>query len=130
MEFTIEITKEVIDKSLMCGADNYDINISENCAFAVAYNELIPNVSVGPFYVYFGCKDLKNTIGYSKLTPEQKSFITRFDLLGDTPKERYRLVGRKFEVEIPDEVIDYWHGDHVKVAQKLVNSNILKPVNS
>lgn len=126
MKFKITITKEVIDKSLMCGVDA-NILVHTNCAFAVAYNQLIPNTEVTHSYAWFDDED-GNNIGESKLMGDQIEFIQTFDCFSDDPTQRYTLVGQTFDVEIPDEVIEYWHGDAVTAAQKLIDNPIMQTV--
>jgi len=129
MKFQITITKEVIDKSLKCGAVDSEAPITTNCGFAVAYNELIPNISVTARAVTF------RKIGYYgeiiatvDLTKEQRIFIAKFDSFSLTPKERYTLVGQKFDVEVPDEVIEYWFKDSVEVVQKIIDNTIIQVI--
>lgn len=130
MEFIIIITKEVIDKSLRCGTSPEDVMVTKNCAFALAYRELIPHTFVGNSIVEF-YKDepsiISSPFGSKILTKPQVDFIREFDFLRVKPLERYQFVGRTFEVEIPDEVIEYHYGDAVKAVQKLIDNPVLKP---
>lgn len=134
MKFKITITKEVIDKSLMCGTQKEQSKrITTNCAFAVAYNELIPRTNVFHDSVCFddingiAIRKLDGVI-FHRLSFEQKDFIYKFDLMDGEPHQRYTLVGQTFDVEIPDEVIEYWHGDAVTAAQKLIDNPIMQTV--
>lgn len=128
MKFKIRITKEVIDKSLKCNTNNIDF--PQNCAFAVAFNELIPGATVTQSYTNF--YDVNNKrIGvwnYGQEREDIESFINTFDDMQKNPQERYSLVGQEFEIEIPQKVIDYWYSDIVEVIQKIINSEILQLV--
>lgn len=127
MKFKITITKEVIDKSLMCGVQSGDV--TSNCAFAVAYNQIVPFVQVS----HLGALFYKSS-GYDSLiascygSVEQEDFVTVFDSMYRYPQERYSLVGQTFDVEIPDEVIEYWYGDASKAAQKIIDNPIMQVV--
>jgi len=126
MKFKIKITKDVIDKSLLCGTDAKNVEISTNCAFAVAFRELIP-VRVWLAETFFIDED-DEIIARVPNSPEQIGFINNFDRLKNKPEERYKLVGQEFDVEIPDAIIEYWYGDAVTATQKIIDSEILKPV--
>lgn len=125
MKFELKITKDILRKSMMCGVNN--MMTSRNCAFALAFNELVPFVSVAGPYVRF----ISNTYHESYIvytTEEQRNFIYQFDRLRDTPKERLNLPEQTFQVEIPDRVLSWWYDDHVKLAQAIANSTCLTPV--
>ena len=132
MKFLINITKEIIDKSLMCGTSE-DIIPSQNCAFAIAFGNLIPNVNIGISKTFF-CKDNKYNCGDTIInidnTIEQMQFIKNFDRMKNNPQERYSLVGQTFQVEIPSEVIDYYYSDIAEAAQKIINSEILQLIDT
>lgn len=129
MKFKLTITKDVIDKSLLCSTA-YDKNITAvgyNCAFAVAYNELVPNVWVAPHIVYFKRKDNRAIILTTcVLSLDQQRFIKEFDSFVSEPNKRYGLVGRSFDIEIPDYVIQHHYGDASKAAQKIIDNPILQ----
>lgn len=127
MKFLITITKDVIDRSLMCGTDQSINDRISGCAFAIAYGELVP-VHVLGLEIQF-LNDRQRFLDSIKTSFDQREFICAFDLMCHTPEERYSLVGRTFEVEIPDNVIEYHYGDSVKAAQKIINNPILQTVN-
>lgn len=115
MKFIMNITQEIIDKG-ECG------NLSK-CAFALAYNELVPNVSVASHIVFGRSSDYIGCIEAVPLTSAQLRFIGDFD-------NGKKCSPKSFEVEIPDQVIDYYYGDAVKAAQHIANSKILIPLES
>lgn len=129
MKFHITITRDTINKSIDSGVDSayggvQGKSIAETCAFSVAYSELIPRVLVGVSILFLG-KDYM-PITSVDCTKEQLDFIGQFDRLRYSPIERYNLIGREFDVEIPDKVIEYWFKDAVEVAQKIADSSSLK----
>lgn len=117
----------------MCSVKEEDRDIGFNCAFGVAYNQLIPYSWTGQldiwFYKSYNAFLSGDYFGKCEMTDEQSSFVTVFDKLRSTPEKRYSLVGQEFEIEIPDEVIEYWYGDSVKAAQKIIDNPILKVLN-
>ena len=140
MKFKVTVTKDVIDRSLMCGVGGSG-QIASNCAFAVLYTDLVPNVVVtgseAAFYknkrYYIGgyvvFDDQLQKVG---LTEDQKDFIRKFDSRNSDIRpegygyymDRYELVGQEFDIEIPDAVIDYWYKDASEVAAKIANLRI------
>lgn len=138
MKFKSTITKEVIDATLMCGYDE-TISVGTNCAYAYIINQLIPNVDVGIKSIFFKKKGEDTWTWYSPVSDEMQEIILHFDRVGSFAKsknykgclrERYTLVGKECEFEIPDEVIEYWYDDVAKAAQKIANSNCLKMMES
>lgn len=125
MKFKITITKDVIDKSLMCGTFQFKESVSQNCALAICYNQLIPDVGVGYPNVYFS---MGLNVVKEYMPQDQLNFIDAFDNMMCNHMQRYTLVGQTFDVEIPDEVIEYWHGDAVTAAQKLIDNPIMQVV--
>lgn len=117
MKFKINITQKIIDEST-CGSGYH-------CAFARAYSELVP-VSVSHETIFFlaGKPDsLKRgfIINFVQTSSEQRVWIRNFD------NGKENVLPTSFEVEIPDEVIEYWYGDAVKAAQHIANSEVLVP---
>lgn len=126
MKFKLKITKDILRKSMMCGT-NYPEDVSTNCAFALAFNELVPNTSVGLHHTLF-CNENSKALSYTNLTTEQISFIRQFDILATEPEKRLLLPEQEFDVKIPDEVINYYYGDSVKAIQHLIDNPVLTPV--
>jgi hypothetical protein len=130
MKFQLNITKEILRKSSKCSVLQKDIygtsikglDLDRNCAFALAYNQLIPNVIVSNNVEFL--TPSSSRIAFSYLTEKQSEFILKFDRA--TPEERIAFPEQSFEVEIPDAVIDYWFKDHVEMAQKIINNPVIK----
>lgn len=122
MKFRVTFTEELIRKSMMChGSDTREANkVTNNCLYAAAIWQLVPNVHVGVDTTEFTTVD-QETITHIMNTPEQTAIIKEFDTLGATFSYReyadldYRhyekFVGMSTEVEIPDRVIEYWYED-------------------
>lgn len=100
----VKVTKEILERSKMCGYDTREIVSS--CAIAEAVREIWPLATVGwsrfPRYAIspFGFKE-----GTEILLPDDaKQFIRLFDrtMMGDRPN----LPEFSFEIEVPQEVID------------------------
>jgi hypothetical protein len=141
MKFTITITKDVIDKSITCGVrglgDSTAKNLHTSCAFAVAYNELVPLVYVETGDIYFYGRD-NTQLAHVYATREQTKFIETFDSMNRDSDHflisdyfymnRYKLVGRQFEVEVPDNVIEYWYPNIQQAIDKILASSSLKLV--
>ena len=131
MKFLIKITKGIIDRSIFCGTLNHPqgVEYSDHCALSEAIGELVP-ARVQNSIIIFKNKD--NDGGWSvDTTVEQRRMIRDFDgpiAEGGDIRDRYQLVGREVEVEIPDPVIEYWYGDAVKAVERIANSKTLIPV--
>lgn len=126
MKFTVTITKEVIDHSLMCQTPGNEMNPPDNCALAYAINQIVPVSVLQIEMVFWGNK--KKILCTTRHTAVVHSFIHAFDRLRYDHMRRYELVGSNIEVDIPEEVIEYWHQDAVTAAQKLIDNPILQPV--
>lgn len=118
MKFKIKITKEILAKS--------ECNNALKCAFATAFNELIPYVHVGLDVTLFLKGKYEAHISCVDNTCNQINFIERFDS-AITLEQKLAIPEQEFEVEILDEVIEYWHGDVVSAAQKLIDNPIMQP---
>jgi hypothetical protein len=126
----INVTKEIIERSAMCGfkgsIDNpqseYSKDYGGNCAFALAFREIFPKAMVNTDYTFaFGiptleeqlssvsseekCKIIEEKYGRIEHSDSMGDFISQFDDL--SPLNRLsQLVPESFELEIPDYVID------------------------
>lgn len=138
MKFKATITKEVIDKSLMCGlTGNLLGKVGENCAYAVILHELIPNCLVGDRYTSFYAKNTDERgkmirIGQTKHGILMKQNIQSFDSSASYMhyKNRYDLVGKECEITIPKKVLEEYHGtsDPVEIAKLLISNEMLQPI--
>lgn len=115
MKILIKVTKEILEKSKMCGRNSkYDL-IGANCAIALAIREIFPSAHIcisyiDPFYYYYD--NLRRTplsiecnrFNHIKLPLEASKFIYKFDR--STPKGRVKLDELSFEIDIPQSIID------------------------
>lgn len=124
MKLKLKITKEILEKSSLCGAANGGGLLTENCAFAIAFRDIIPNTIVTKCVTYFQSKH-NNTIGAVVHSNKQERFIDLFDL--SEPVNRLLIPEQEFEVEIPDEVIEYYYQDYAVLAQKIADSKVFQP---
>lgn len=131
MKFKVKITQEVIDKTKMCGIDD-SIDVTENCLFAYCFNQLVPRVRVCESFekkctmvaVFYG-KSQMQEMAEVELDNEIFQAIRRFD---NFPTERQEFLNKEYELEIPENVIIFWHGDTVAAVQKLIDNPILQPL--
>ena len=115
VQYSIAITKDIIQRSKNCGADNDVDKIGTGCAIAVALQDIFPRVYVNNFYIFpFGIgndevKDLKIT-----LPVIAQQFIKLFDGFSFAPRLRLMLPEFEFTIDLPDEIINVIDIDEVK----------------
>lgn len=117
MKLKINITKEVLKKSMWCGTEKMDISkstfISQNCAIACAICDIFPNASVAPNHITFHiCSDIE-------LPEVAQEFIVSFDILSHAPEERLNLPEFSFEIDVPESVIEQINIDDIKNSKTL-----------
>lgn len=113
MKIKMNVTQELIDKGIC-----QKIGL---CALALAYNELIPDVTISYEYIAFYGRD-KKLLTHIQPTAKQTAFMEIFDYYNKDVKPQ------TLEVEIPDSVIEYWYQSHAEAAAKIANSKILELV--
>ena len=121
MKILIKITKNILERSMMCGQN---LNkVGENCAVALALRDVFPNAYVtGSFINIEGGWGGTND---SIMLPENAvCFIASFDV--KKPHERPLMRLFSFEIDVPDSVIESIGIDEVK--QILSNSKTLEYV--
>lgn len=120
MKLEIHITKEVLEKSAMCGfypgtRQTEGNNVSENCAVAIAVRDIFPDAAIGPETIHtFGTNCPYNM--KIEMPLEARAMIMQFDNFRNSTDHRYNkedaIAGRKamepmsFVVDVPDVVID------------------------
>lgn len=100
MTIKINITKEILEKSMYCRST--DVGVTKNCAIAVAVRDLFPNAIVGLCSAYPSNECLPEQ--KMDLSRDARRFIYEFDML--SPELRIKMIPISFEIEIPDSVID------------------------
>lgn len=115
MKLKIKVTKEILRKSMMCGTTPDELIIT-NCAVALAVREIWPDARLTNEKLVIE-RGNKNII----LLPESAGkFISDFDMLSDTPKQRLNLPELEFEVEIDPDV----HLKHIEWYKELINNSL------
>lgn len=113
----IKVTKEILEKSRMCGGDDTKNKIGMNCAISLAVRDIFPDVWVGDMDIRFGRWDedhfdVNDKITYIGLPYRVQMFIKEFDKT--SPANRLLMPEIEFEIEIPDAVIETINIDELK----------------
>lgn len=101
MKILIKVTKEILERSSMCGFDSSVYRV-ESCAVALAIREIFPRAAVGinnegiPVICGVGDESIE--------LPRARLFINLFDR--STPLERLTMSPQSFEIDVPSEVIE------------------------
>jgi len=111
----IKVTKEILQKSAMCGtiseAGKMDTSaVGSNCALALAVREIFPNAWVSREYIASD-GDRKKSLPIN-LPWSMRSFIKRFDM--SSSWQRRQMPEQEFDLPIPDEVIESINIDEIK----------------
>jgi hypothetical protein len=104
MRVLIKITKEVLERSKMCGIEKK--YIGDSCAVAVAIIDLFPSAQIGKTFAFLMSDGVYRVDGLSKiyLPVSAAEFIFAFDNLN--PEERVLMYPFSFEIEVPEYVIE------------------------
>ena len=97
----IRVTKDILERSKMCGQKGYGISYSRGCAVALAVTDIFPNCSVGSEHIsVFTDYEIIRI----ELPKEAAIFVCMFD--GTSQNNRPLMKEIEFEISIPDEVIE------------------------
>lgn len=123
----IKVTKEILQRSMMCGLNA--VSIGANCAVALAVRDIFPTAAVSSKYIFPFMQDPDYIISDMtiNLPPEAESFISDFDNLVINPRGRLHLPELEFEIEIPDKILEYI--DIKQITQLLENHPTLELIN-
>ncbi|HZI23615.1 MAG TPA: hypothetical protein VFD46_00975 [Chryseolinea sp.] len=102
MKIKINITKDVLKRSMMCGVDP-DLKPSENCAIAKAVTDVFPIVRIGVTVIF---TDKSCSRSLCDLPHRAIQFIRKFDSLISSPEQRLDLPEFSFEIDVPDSYIE------------------------
>lgn len=106
MKLTIKITKDVLQRSMMCCVEN-PLPAGTNCAVALAVRDVFPAAGVGYAALYVNANDcLYPPYNAIPLPRKAREFIYEFDRLVSTPQKRLGLPEFSFEIDVPEEVIN------------------------
>jgi len=104
MRVKVNVTKDVLERSKMCGIKKkYK---SDSCAIALAFIDLFETARVGHFETWLiTYPEKKEFDSLSKvcLPKSAINFIRKFDML--SPSERVLMTPFSFEIEVPEYVI-------------------------
>lgn len=114
MKLRINVTKKILRRSWMCGAD-----VGEGCAIALAVLEIFPYAwtSRTEITVYKGPRifvqdELRDVVGRIQMPIEATAFTYAFDNLKGRALERLTLPELSFDVVVPQSIID-----HIGIAE-------------
>ena len=105
MELKVKITKDILQRSMMCGND---VNPTvTNCAVVLAVREIFPNAIIdqsdyAPFPTYGVAFYKKN----KRFEHDGIDFIIEFDRLKKTPHKRLNLPETTVTLQLTDEIIN------------------------
>ncbi len=116
-KLNIKVTKEILEKSKMCGKNKVGLN----CAIALAIRDIFPSawitgskILIDPIFLKEGC-GIKSKLAI-KLPIEAIHFIHEFDRI--KPKRRVLMNEISFDIDIPDAVIEELNIDELKEVLK------------
>ena len=114
LQFTISVTKEIIEHCKSCGTENNKWEIGSNCAVAFALKHIFPDVYVTDCYIFPFGMNTENGKGMKIAMPViAQQFIKLFDGFYLMPNLRPLLPEFEFTIDIPAEVIDQVNIDEV-----------------
>ena len=121
MKLKITVTKEIYEKSALCGSGFYPGFVADNCAVALAVRDVFPDASVGTKCISVPAGNGK-THHLMQLPEIAREMIGRFDdvtisigglvyrespeYLALVTKMRCELPEFSFEIDVPEEVIE------------------------
>ena len=120
VQFTIRITKGIIEHCKKCGTENNKWEIGSNCAVAFALKDIFPDVYVTNYYIFpFGIDAEKAEDMKIAMPVIAQQFIKLFDGFSLMPNLRPLLPEFEFSINIPGEVIDQINIDEVEELIKV-----------
>jgi hypothetical protein len=111
--FAIRITKEILDRAKNCGQKE-EQSIGDNCAIALALQDLFPDVFVTGDHTHpFGFDQQSVSPMKISLPLVAQNFIKVFDSLVQIPRVRLRLPEFEFDISIPDKILEQINIDEI-----------------
>lgn len=102
MKIIIKITKEVLQKTMMCGTGGFN-PANKNCGVAYAVREILPDAKVYRTIILPEGNDNGDHIQLPSIAVQ---FISDFDMLVKVLDRREFLPEISFTIEVPDLVIE------------------------
>ena len=107
VQFTIRITKEIIEHCKNCGTGNNKRETGNNCAVAYALKDIFPDVYVTNYHIFpFGMDAEKGEDMKIEMPVIAQQFVKLFDGFSLMPNLRPLLPEFEFSIDIPGEIID------------------------
>ncbi len=117
MKIQINVTKDILERSKMCGLTGTPRNTGFNCAISLAIREIFPDAWVAtckivPF-LFKPLYNIKEVMSYEvdsvtediiALPKEASEFINEFDRYGSERRSRMQPIS--FEIDVPDSIIE------------------------
>lgn len=104
MKLKINITRDVLERSHMCGYAPGKLTRSENCAIAIAIRDLLPEAMVDVEAIWINRERANSFSIEIELPWNATDFILSFDNL--SPGQRLLMKPFSFTIDIPEEVIE------------------------
>jgi hypothetical protein len=112
--FTISVTKQILARAKCCGQEKNKA-IGDNCAIAIALQDLFPNVFVSGNHIHpfgFGKEEISEMA--ISLPAIARDFIKVFDSLVAMPRVRLLLPEFEFVILIPDRLLEEINIDDIQ----------------
>jgi len=115
MKLKIKVTKDILEKSKMCGVEN-SMEIPTNCAISLAIRDIFPLAYVQSYYMYFDINDVGNAIGMHENSVSLPIWVTDYIQMFDMtlPDDRPKLPEFEFEISVPDSIIERININEIK----------------
>lgn len=102
----ISVTKEILEKSKMCGENSFIKGFS--CAVALAVQDIFPEAYVGHNII----KPFIESDFTIPVPDKMYLFIIKFD--GTAPDKRVDLSEETFEIQVPDNILEQINIDEIR----------------
>jgi hypothetical protein len=112
----IRITRDILQRAAHCGhikkegqyarSSDESVDPGCHCAIALAIRDIFPKAKVGRYVIEpFGDEQFSHCFSEIELPDEAQAFMEAFDDL--MPEQRRRMPTTKFDVEVPDDVLEH-----------------------
>ncbi len=99
----IKVTKEILERSKMCGTGESTFK-GNSCAIALAVRDIFPNADVGVGHIKFDNRINTDVWNFAYLDPATRLYIQYFDMT--EPLLRPQIAEYEFEIVIPESIIE------------------------
>lgn len=125
VQFTIKVTKDILQMSKECDVRDDVAAIGKNCAIALTLKDIFPDVFVSGDNIYpFGREDKDPSRNITIPMPKiARDFVKVFDSLSAIHNLRSRLPEFEFLIDIPDDIISKIDIEEVTTLTHRVDSS-------